>query len=138
MVHGLIRRSCLAGKKQEADDGDVNREDERLVFLFAMRNEKPVKEELKPQPTPATPAATTILLTSCPPPRLPPLRRYACRHQAPLLQPIATTRSGRLRQSPPRRTLTKENAHQVRRQIPTLCHRSEVYSIIFAAAGFRF
>nr|GMD12980.1 hypothetical protein Iba_chr07aCG8590 [Ipomoea batatas] len=37
--------SCLAGKKQEADDGDVNREDERLVFLFAMRNEKPVKEE---------------------------------------------------------------------------------------------
>nr|GLL49984.1 uncharacterized protein LOC109190924 [Ipomoea trifida] len=45
MVHGLIRRSCLAGKKQEADDGDVNREDERLVFLFAMRNEKPVKEE---------------------------------------------------------------------------------------------
>nr|GMD91696.1 hypothetical protein Iba_chr14eCG1890 [Ipomoea batatas] len=45
MVHGLIRRSCLAGKKQEADDGDVNREDERLVFLFAMQNEKPVKEE---------------------------------------------------------------------------------------------
>nr|GMD63092.1 V-type proton ATPase catalytic subunit A [Ipomoea batatas] len=38
-------QSCLAGKKQEADDGDVNREDERLVFLFAMRNEKPVKEE---------------------------------------------------------------------------------------------
>nr|GMD59895.1 V-type proton ATPase catalytic subunit A [Ipomoea batatas] len=36
---------CLAGKKQEADDGDVNRDDERLVFRFAMRNEKPVKEE---------------------------------------------------------------------------------------------
>nr|GMD72596.1 hypothetical protein Iba_chr12fCG10110 [Ipomoea batatas] len=44
----LSRRSlisCLAGKKQDADDGDVNREDERLVFLFAMRNEKPVRGE---------------------------------------------------------------------------------------------
>nr|GLL41440.1 receptor-like kinase TMK4 [Ipomoea trifida] len=45
-----IEENCLAGKKQEADDGDVNREDERLVFLFAMRNEKPVKEEAGDSP----------------------------------------------------------------------------------------
>nr|GMD70506.1 hypothetical protein Iba_chr12eCG6960 [Ipomoea batatas] len=37
--------NCLAGKKQDADDGDVNREDERLVFLFVMRNEKPIRGE---------------------------------------------------------------------------------------------
>nr|GMD18028.1 lupeol synthase-like [Ipomoea batatas] len=43
---GFDNPASLAGKKQEVDDGDVNREDERLVFLFAMRNEKPVKEEV--------------------------------------------------------------------------------------------